>query len=327
MKPFIYLPDYQKEPYIERIHSYVKTYKERLATQFNNIDEESEQETEKYYSEIGSYFNPDRDDPADFAERARDFGFDYWQTLNLMKYNTYMMTLSTLYQVWEQQVRELSFKEITRYHHFVDKKGMKLEFKNFCTTFGEIKTLFLNSDWQPTSITSWDTINELRLVQNVIKHGDGAAADQLKSIQPGYFRDVNGKLIMDLYSSTLNEIALSIPDTAIDRYREALVEFWEEMPERVHFTIETAPVRIKGPITLEEETVTDIWGHYVENHKLIPGCTIQIRFQKKWISGTYQWTGNPADKPELHNKNSSEILTFDLNHQITLEVQNLGSQS
>ncbi|WP_429350496.1 hypothetical protein [Paenibacillus sp. 4624] len=115
------------------------------------------------------------------------------------------MTLATLYQVWEQQVRELSFEEITRHHHFVDKKGMKLEFKNFCTTFGEIKNLFLNSDWQPTSVTSWDTINELQLVQNVIKHGDGAAADQLKSIQPGYFKEVNGTLIMDLYNSTLNE--------------------------------------------------------------------------------------------------------------------------
>ncbi|KAA8786725.1 hypothetical protein EC604_23130 [Paenibacillus amylolyticus] len=125
------------------------------------------------------------------------------------------MTLATLYQVWEQQVRELSFEEITRHHHFVDKKGMKLEFKNFCTTFGEIKNLFLNSDWQPTSVTSWDTINELQLVQNVIKHGDGAAADQLKSIQPGYFKEVNGTLIMDLYNSTLNEIALSIPNTAI----------------------------------------------------------------------------------------------------------------
>lgn len=95
----------------------------------------------------------------------------------------------------------------------------------------------------------------------------------------------------------------------------------------MHFTIETAPCTDKGIYNLGEETVTGTWGHYVENHKLTHGCTIQIRFQKKWISGTYQWTGNPADKPELHNKKSSEILTYDLNHQATLEVQNLGSQS
>jgi DNA-binding protein Fis len=328
MKPFIYLPDYQKEPYKQRIISFVDMYKKRLAVQFDNLDEEAEQAVERYYEELDGYFDPDRHDQADISEKARDFSIDYWQTLNLMKYNTYMMTLATLYQIWEQLLRELSFREITRHNKLVDCKGKVLEFKDFCVTYGEIKSLFSISDWPPESITSWDTINELRMVQNVIKHGDGLAADQLKQIQPDYFQDVSGTLIMDLYGSTLNEIALSIPETAIDRYLEALIEFWEEMPERVYFAIGTAPIRVKGPITLQNEANTGSCAHYVQNQRLTPGCTIQVRFQKKkWISGTYQWTGNPADQPELHSKNSSDVLIFRLNHQITLEVEDLVSQS
>lgn len=272
------------------------------------------------FNEIGAYFDPDRHDQADFVEKARDFGIGYWQTLNLMKCNTYMMTLATLYQVWKQQIRELSFREITRYHKLYS-KGKEVQFKDFCTDFGHIKRLFSESDWPPESALSWDMINELRLVQNVIKHGDGTAAEQLKKIQPDYFRDVSGTLIMDLYSSTLNEIALSIPDTTIDRYRDALIDFWKYMPEQVHFTIETAPIQVKGPITLQKETDTGSWAHYVQEQRLTSGCTIQIRFQKKkWISGTYQWTGDPADQTELHSKNSSDVLIFRLNHQIILEV-------
>lgn len=142
-----------------------------------------------------------------------------------------------------------------------------------------------------------------------------------------YFRDVNGKLIMDLYVA--RSIKLPYPFLRGNRSIQRRISrvFREEMPERVHFTIETNPCTNKGTYNLGRGDSHRYMGHYVENHKLIPGCTIQIRFQKKWISGTYQWTGNPADEPELHNKNSSEILTFDFNHQITLKVQNLGSQS
>lgn len=321
MNTFTYIPDFQKEPYKQRIKSFVETYKNRLANQFVNLEEEVEKATEVYRKEISWYFDPERSDPAEFADRERDFAIDYWRTLDLMKYNTYMMTLATLYQIWEQQIRDILYREITRFTKLVD-SGKDLQFKDFCTTFGEIKELFSKSDWPPDLITSWDTINELRLVQNVIKHGDGLAAKQLKDIQPTFFRQVGDTLIMDLYGSTLNETALTISDTMIDRYGEALIKFWEEMPTRVHFNIETAPDIVKGPIKLQKETGGETWSHFVNNQKLTPGCEIQIKFQKKkWISGTYHWSGDRADLPELHSKNSAEVILFRLNHQVSLVVR------
>lgn len=322
MNPFIYLPDNQKESYIQRTNSFVNTYLERLAVQFNNLEKEAEDATEQRYQELGAYFDPERHDPSDFAEDARDFGIDYWQSLILMKYNTYMMTLATLYQVWEQQIRGLAFREITRHHKLIGKDRKELQFKNFCTNFPDLEELFQQSDWTPASITSWGTINELRLVQNVIKHGDGSAAKQLYEVQPSFFKKVSSTLIMDLYGTTLNEIALSIPDTEIERYRDALIEFWEEMPERVHFTITEAPLLVEGPITLKEEAGTGVWAHYVQQHRLISGCIIQVRFNKKhWITGVYNWSGKSTDLPELHSKNKSDVLIFCMNHLVKLEVE------
>lgn len=322
MDTFTYIPEFQKEPYKQRIKSFVDNYKIRLASQFVNLEDEVEKATEVYRIEISGQFDPERSDPGEFADREREFSIDYWQTLELMKYNTYMMTIATLYQIWEQQIRDILYQEITRFTKLVNRDGKDLKFTDFCTTFGEIKELFSKSDWPPDLITSWDTINELRLVQNVIKHGDGLAAKQLKDIQPTFFRNVGETLIMDLYGNTLNETALSIPDTMIDRYGEALITFWEEMPIRMHFDIETAPNIVKGPIKLQKETGAENWSHFVNDEKLTPGCEIQIKFHKKnWIAGTYHWSGNRADLPELHSKNSAEIILFRLNHQVILEVR------
>lgn len=240
MNPFTYLPDHMRESLKKPIKAYVSTYYNKLSVVFEGIDAEAEQVAEEEFERLGTYFNPDRHDPADFAERAWEYGIEYAMSMNLMRYNVQLMSISTLYQFWEQQVRSFLFEELTRDHTFKiikgKNKGNILTFKEFCTKgFDEIKEIFQACGRNLESFNSYAKINELRLLANVIKHGDGPSATQLKIVRPDIFNSRIGFNKMDLYKTTLNEVVLEIGNDELRTYGNAILEFWDEIPEYMYF--------------------------------------------------------------------------------------------
>ena len=70
--------------------------------------------------------------------------------------------------------KDFLFEEISRTHKMYDKKNNEITFKNFCTRgIDEIKEEFLEFNYNLETLTIWSDIDELRLLANVIKHGDG----------------------------------------------------------------------------------------------------------------------------------------------------------
>jgi hypothetical protein len=99
----------------------------------------------------------------------------------------------------------------------------------------DIKTELLEFGQDIEKFSCWEKINELRLLNNVIKHGDGWSATELKKIREDFFRDdFLGIDMLDLYKTTLNEKVLSLDDKEIEVYCEALIRFWDELPERMY---------------------------------------------------------------------------------------------
>lgn len=238
MQPFMYLLQDRRDRFKQELDVFVNTYLNKLAPVFESIDEEANAKAEEHFREIGASFNPDYDDPADYAERAFEKGLEYWEGLSLMQYNTRLMSISTLYQFWEQQIRSYAFKELTRHHILNNKNGKKFEFKDFCTKFNEIEAMLIQCGVDTKFINSWSKIKELQLLQNVIKHGDGSSAAKLMEIRPDLFRKVGDTKIMDLYLTILNEQALEVKDDDIIEYGHALNEFWDELPERMYLKIQ-----------------------------------------------------------------------------------------
>ncbi|WP_257985569.1 hypothetical protein [Bacillus sp. V5-8f] len=89
---------------------YIDTYTKRIAPVFDNIEEEAKQIADEHYREMGAYFNPDYHDEGDFAEAAWEKGLEHFEGLSLIRYNTKLMWISTMYQFWEQQVRKFLFR-------------------------------------------------------------------------------------------------------------------------------------------------------------------------------------------------------------------------
>lgn len=189
MKAQLYLHDSLRRNFQKPIELYKETYSSKINPIFENMEEEANTIAEERYQELGSSFNPDYHDPVDFAEAAWEAGLEHYEGMSLMKYNTKLMWISTLYQFWEQQVRKFIYEEVTMTHQFIDKKGNEIKFKDFCINgINDIKEEFLGFNQDLEKLSCWDKINELRLLTNVIKYVDGRSATQLKGLRPDFFK-------------------------------------------------------------------------------------------------------------------------------------------
>ncbi|MBK8780308.1 MAG: hypothetical protein IPO22_00565 [Anaerolineales bacterium] len=166
----------------------------------------------------------------DFVTRdAFEAGLDYFENISLMKYNNLAAWITILYQFWEQQVRLFLYKEI--------KQCYEIDFKEFCAKgIKEIKEVFKLHNVDIETLSSWSKINELRLLCNTVKHGDGGSAQDLRTIAPDFFQHISlpDSDILDLYKTTLNDEVLNIHDDLISLYGDNLGNFWDELPERMY---------------------------------------------------------------------------------------------
>lgn len=214
---------------------YFQTYTDRISPVFDNIDQEAEEVAKDAYNKMMMSVGYENCDPSDYADDAWQFGINYYENVALMRYNTKLMWISTMYQFWEQQVRKFLYKEMTRNgHKAYDKKQKEIEYKNFCTNIGKIKEFFLKFNVDVTILSCWDKVNELRILANVIKHGKGNASEELLKIRPDIFdSSYFSTNLLDLYQTTLNDMVINISNQDFETYANALIDFWGELPDRM----------------------------------------------------------------------------------------------
>jgi len=85
-------------------------------------------------------------------------------------------------------------------------------------------------------MSSWNKLKELRLLVNVIKHSEGDSEKRLRKVRPDYFIYNSGTSDIDLlklYNSSLLEPTIQISTDDFILYHNAILEFWDELPERM----------------------------------------------------------------------------------------------
>jgi hypothetical protein len=228
MKSQIYIPQSTRGIFIKQINDFCKPYYQKLIPQFKNIDKEAETIEHDYYERMGklSNYSEDEIDPSELAETAHDHGLDHFMTMILGKYTVTAAYHATLFELFHQQLRLFLFDEMNHY--------VKNEIGSFCTEFSEIKDIYAFHNYDVTRLIWWNKIEELRLLCNVIKHGDGVSANKLRQTKPDIFRKFDGVDLFDLYKTTLLEITLNIDDSSFERYQNAVIGFWFDIPERLY---------------------------------------------------------------------------------------------
>jgi len=225
MKSQLYLPKIMREILKSQISDYVRIYSQKLLPVFKEIERNADKHANDFFD--NSMSQPacgDSFDPASIAETARDEGIDYYLYLSLGKYNLTATWHATLYQVWEQQSRRFLFKEISCVYN--------IPFETFCINMSKIKEKFKFYNVNIESFSCWPQINKLRLLCNVIKHGDGCSAKKLRKIKPTLFKQEDGTDHMEIFKTTLLEETLNINEMTLQNYRDALLSFWDEIQER-----------------------------------------------------------------------------------------------
>ncbi len=219
----IYIDSFQKEYLQEPYNLYIETYKNKILPVFLNVEEEAHNIAKNCFKDMGKHINPDTCDPADLADRAWEKGLDYYQGMILMRYNSQLMWISTLYQFWEQQVRCFIFEEVSR-------NFRRVNFKSFCNSgIKDIRKQFQRFGIDINELNSWPDINELRLLTNVIKHGDGNAAAELEKMKPEYFRNNFDDSLIKFYGTSLNYKTINVLDSDFYRFCNDLILFWDEL--------------------------------------------------------------------------------------------------
>lgn len=218
---------------------YVEQARKRLLSQFRDIESEANQTTETYLEKNSNhFFDPDRHDPSDFYEAANDEGVEFYRLLSDMNERTRLSVITGMYQEWDKQLRDWLTKEIRHWH-----AGSNLSHAVWKASFEKVMDL-LGALGLPVNHANYYTkLDALHLVVNVFKHGKGDSLTSLKERYPDYLENpLAGASQWSL--DFLDHTNLKITDGQIDEFSEAIIAFWQGVPEQIY---DDSPSKIVFP--------------------------------------------------------------------------------
>ena len=213
-----------------QVAAYKEIFNQKLFPNFENISNEAEKYAEDFYQQLCS--QPSNDESGDIfaiAEKAFEEGGEYYSKLHLFKYVFTANSITSLYHFWEQQARYFLYSE----PKFDLKFDFEIKFTEFCKKgIKDLKNLLSAFNINVENFSSWSLLNGLRILSNVIKHGDGHSAIELNKTNPTLFRSeikmYSGDLILH---TTLFEENLNINQDLFNNYANNILKFWDEFPE------------------------------------------------------------------------------------------------
>ena len=204
----------------------------RVLPTFANIEEEAKKFAEQEYERLGSLpALGDYVDMGDIAESARDAGIDYYQLMSGVRQGLINIATAGLYHLFEQQLLFFHRRQVLHPSEENDIRWLKIK---------ELKTRLAGGGVDIVKLPSWPKTDELRLVANTVKHGEGESAEQLRKIRQDFFvhpflrehslfaKSPRHPIYMPMSGE---DIFVEIND--FQAYKNAVLSFWEEFSELI----------------------------------------------------------------------------------------------
>ena len=199
---FSFYSPYTNE-YIAQVEKITSLLNDCILPRFNDIDEQSEKASDDAWEEAMGQPGTGEEDPSDFVDEAIEAGVSTYQLLSGLRQGMINFFAAAIYQCFEQQRNGF---------HSINPERFSLLHVSY-----------------KKDVQAWNDINdELRLVANVAKHGEGCSARKLRKIRPDLFRPPAGQPITfdPIFG---NELYVTIQD--LKHYRDLVVNFWKEYTE------------------------------------------------------------------------------------------------
>lgn len=234
MKSQIYTHQSIRERHIRQINDFVWPFYNKILPQFHDIEIEADNAAREYLEIASSRFSED-DDPDAYYEAANEHGLSHYSILNLGRYTATLAWHATLFEFFHQQIRLFLFSELS--HNFA------FDSKVFCEKFTDVKACFLEHNFDVSKLASWSKLIELQTLCNAIKHGDGNSLQNLRAIAPEKFKSSLSGDLFELYKTTLLEVTLDLNEETLSEYVYAIINFWNDLPERCFSDANHVPLK------------------------------------------------------------------------------------
>lgn len=164
--------------------------------------------------------------PEDVELEIQSKGQERYYFVMNMKYRHLAIFIDLVYQMLEQFF--ISFCKFQQKYHSYDENIKNEKFKRLDQCASAFKKYF-NLDIK--QFKHYNKINELRLLQNVLKHSDGESKNKLLNIRPDYFTE--NKSVFTLYKNTIINPTLNITDNDLKEYIYSIEEFLKQFPDKI----------------------------------------------------------------------------------------------
>ena len=220
--------------YAKQIIAFTDAVMDRLLPQFDNLEAEADQAADREYDRLGELpVGPDGPmlDMGECADMANDAGHSYYGMMTSVRQSLLNLSVAALYHMWEQQMMLFHRKQVLSTAEEDERKLL---------TFDEMKKRLAKGGVVLSRLPAWPKVEELGHLANTIKHGEGRAAESLRSLRPEmFFRDSVRGMGWDTFPGKSSVYQPLMGDdvyaTAEDlqAYRTTLLGFWAQFSQAI----------------------------------------------------------------------------------------------
>jgi len=205
---------------IDELRIYGDIFTKRIARSFYNLEEEARAIQEERYATFMARPSDGSDDPSGLAQTAYELGVEFYLATDALRSGIFNLTTAGLYHLLEQQcTKALSML-------FSETQNAK----NKDYPFERLHDRLLELQIDIHSFASWPMVNELRLIANAVKHGDGRSADELRKLRADLFEQGTFPGIMSVRPlRPLVGEGLSLTEAQFITYQTGAISFWEAL--------------------------------------------------------------------------------------------------
>jgi hypothetical protein len=189
----------------------------RIAPTFNTIMDEALALTNAEFARQKEAFKNNPDEWVSWEGAWDSVGRDHFKEMDHMHTAVVNIVIAALYHQFEQ--------ELWNIFRFLDERDSKTN----AVTPGlrEIVRLLQAYGLDCTAFTCWTTIEELRLIANIIKHGEGRSSKELIALRPDLF-PTDG-VSQPFIGRPLIGYGFDVRTRGNARYFDAVIGFWDEL--------------------------------------------------------------------------------------------------
>ncbi|WP_434668014.1 hypothetical protein P5W99_36580 [Paraburkholderia sp. A3BS-1L] len=216
------------KPHLERT---LQVLEKRLIPTFDGIEAEATAVREKTYEDLMAMpVDPDMTDESMLADAAFQAGYDHYSGMEAVRQSLINAFAPLLFHTWEEQLIGFHRKEVLRPREKNDNRLLQVKI---------LRKRLMDEGLDVTRLSTWSSLEELKLVANTVKHADGESADRLRGVRPELFEMDRGASAANpirhacqhrvYHPMSGEDLYLTLGD--LQGYGRAAIAFWEEFAD------------------------------------------------------------------------------------------------